>query len=106
MSIKQIEDYVNGNFKEEYSVEDLIQLSESNQIETALDTCTHRSCYNVVISDFDTFVMVNKSSEQEDARSFHSASIASIDSNTSINTVGLSPKEAQDYSTAIHSSVK
>lgn len=106
MSIKQIDDYLNDNFQENYTVDHLIKLSETNQIEKALDTCTLKSCYNVILSDFDTFVVVNCSGEQDDAKSFHSASIASIDSNTSINVLGLSPKDAQDYSPIIHSAMK
>ncbi|KXJ13692.1 sorting nexin-10B [Exaiptasia diaphana] len=106
MSMHQIENYVNGNYGQEYTVEDLIHLSESNQIEKALDTCTLKSCYNVVISDFDTFVMVNSNGEQDDAKSFHSASMGSIDSNSSINTTGLSTIGAKDYSVCIHCSVK
>ncbi|XP_031550166.1 sorting nexin-10-like [Actinia tenebrosa] len=104
LSVQKIEDYINGNFKENYTVEELVNLSESSQIEKALDSCTLKTCYNVVLSDFDAFVMVDcPQGDMEDVKSFHSASIASADSNTSINN---SPTDNQECSACIYTSIK
>lgn len=104
LSVRQIEDYINGNFKENYTVEELVSLSESSQIEKALNTCTQKTCYNVVLSDFDTYILVDSSpKDMDDVKSFHSASIASVDSNSSINN---SPTDNQECSACIYTSIK
>jgi hypothetical protein len=101
--IQQIDDYINGNLKENHTVEELVCLSESSQIEKALETCTFKTCYNVVISDFDSFVMVNSLGDMDSVKSFHSASIASVDSNTSNNSPAT---DNQDCLACIYTSIK
>ncbi|XP_032222111.1 sorting nexin-11 isoform X2 [Nematostella vectensis] len=97
LSVDQIEAYLDGRYKQDLMVDEIISQELSEDPIPGAKECSAATCPFIVISDSESFTFVDCIKE-EDVQSFHSSVMASGDSCVSINSMGqLDPQETRTF---------